>query len=156
MAEEQGPLKLSLKKKERWRLAQKSEKIWWEKTIAGNNFAYFAAFAEGLAADLRDIVPLDSRTRILEIGSGPAGILTHVKAGFRCGIDPLEPFFGHAGPCRAVRDLAVRYCAGQAEHLPFAANSFNLIIMDNILDHCEDIEGVVVIAGGQTIVYFAE
>ena len=131
-----------MKKTERWRLAQKSEQEWWEKTIQGKDFSFYAAYAEEMTGCCRDIISFTEKTRVLEVGSGPIGIIARVKAGFRCGIDPLELFFRRSAQCRAHRDPAVHYCAAQSERLPFPGSSFDVIIIDNILDHCEDIDMV--------------
>lgn len=130
------------KKTERWHIAQVQERKWWEGQMASLDFSYFARFASELIETLRGLYSITDTTRILEIGSGPAGIVTHIDSDFRIGIDPLEQFYGRIEKCRSNRDKNVRYLAGKGECLPFLDDSFDLIIIDNILDHCEDIDAV--------------
>jgi SAM-dependent methyltransferase len=130
-------------KKERWHLAQAQERRWWEEKMAALDFSYFARFAMELQEIVAEEAAVKEHTRILEIGCGPAGILTHLDARFRIGMDPLERFYGAIDKCRLYRDPGVRYLAAKGEGLPFGDGSFDLIIIDNILDHCEDIDAVV-------------
>jgi ubiquinone/menaquinone biosynthesis C-methylase UbiE len=128
-----------MQKKTRWVIAQEQEQKWWKRGFATIDFEYFARFAAELLDVLHGTFVITRQTRVLEIGSGPAGILTHLSSDFRIGIDPLEQFFGKMEICRRIRDKGVRYLAAQGEYLPFPDNSFDFIIMDNILDHCEDV-----------------
>jgi ubiquinone/menaquinone biosynthesis C-methylase UbiE len=145
------------KGKNRWYLAQQHEQKWWERVLPKGDLTYFAKYAEEFLSSVHDITAITEKTRILEIGSGPAGILTHLPVEFRCGIDPLEYFYGLAEKSRQIRDTAVHYFAAQGEYLPFCDNSFDVILIDNVLDHCENVGAVfkemkrVLAAGG--IVY---
>ncbi|HEX3019315.1 MAG TPA: class I SAM-dependent methyltransferase [Chitinispirillaceae bacterium] len=128
--------------KKRWILAQQSEKSWWQEQIDAIDFNYFKKFADNLLIEINGIVPISSQTRILEIGSGPAGILTYLPSNHRFAIDPLEHFYGIKSRCKEIRDPQVKYVSGQGEFLPYSDNSFDFLIIDNILDHCENIDAV--------------
>ena len=75
---------------------------------------------------------------ILEIGSGAAGILTFLQSKSRYAIDPLENFYSTVPQFVEFRDKSVKYYTMKAEKLEFADSMFDLIINDNVLDHCED------------------
>ncbi len=126
----------------RWGKAQAYEEDWWQNRIGAINLIYLQEYAKRLVENLHGILDIKKDTRILEIGSGPAGILTFLKSDHRCAIEPLEKFFAGIEKFSSFRDKRVKYFEGKAEKLPFENGEFDLIIIDNVLDHCEDITKV--------------
>jgi SAM-dependent methyltransferase len=122
----------------RWRTAQDYERNWWQRRADGMDLEYLEVFARELLANLDGFLTVDDETEIVEIGSGPAGILTHLPGKRRCGVEPLEEFFASVQDFAAVRDSRVEYFARRGEEMPFADNVFDLAICDNVLDHAED------------------
>ena len=72
---------------------------------------------------------------MLEVGSGPVGIVSALKWGDRYAIDPLEDFYRENETLTQFRDPYVHYLKGVGEQLPFEGESFLVIILDNVIDH---------------------
>jgi SAM-dependent methyltransferase len=73
--------------------------------------------------------------RVLEIGSGPIGIVNFLDGPERFALDPLEPFYRTRPSLVSLRRPGVTYLHGTGESLPFEAESCSLIILDNVIDH---------------------
>jgi len=73
--------------------------------------------------------------RVLEIGSGPIGIVSFLGWGHCTAVDPLEPFYSQEPDLIALRNPEVEYLAGTGEQLPIPDGSVALVIIDNVIDH---------------------
>lgn len=126
----------------RWQEAQKYERGFWERL--GRNieagltgqldwYRWRAARLEELLA--RAPGPVPGARRVLEIGSGPIGIVNFLDWPERFAIDPLETFYARQPSLVRLRIPGVTYMPGSGEHLPIEDSSCDLVIIDNVIDH---------------------
>jgi ubiquinone/menaquinone biosynthesis C-methylase UbiE len=124
--------------KTRWDMAQEYEKTWWNKRVAEIDLEFYERFAREVTDVLKPIIQITKDKFVLEIGSGAAGIITYIDSDHKYAIDPLENFYSSIPKYRSIRDNKVLYNMGMAEELPYEKSYFDLIIIDNVLDHCEN------------------
>ncbi len=127
----------------RWQEAQTYERSYWanvaERIASGSagQLDWYSWKATQMRKRLvsalnKDIVP---QSRVLEIGSGPIGIVSFLDCGQCYTIDPLEEYYRSDSALTALRNPKVVYGHGSGECLPFDAGFFSHVILDNVLDH---------------------
>ena len=135
---------------ERWRSAQTYEQAYWQKRadrIADGSahqmdwYGWKAAEMERRLAPHASAHPKQT-AKILEIGSGPIGIVSFLKWGERYTLDPPENFYKSNAALCHLRDAGVHYGQGTGEQIPFDDGTFSLVILDNVLDHVHQASGV--------------
>ena len=133
----------------RWKIAQKSEKKYWK--IRGKNIKQKTSSAlewyEWRAGELKKILKKinlesfsDGRKRILEIGCGPVGLISYFPGRYKIGLDPLNHYYKSNQYLVEMRKKDVEYKDGIAEDLHFDKESFDLIIVENCIDHVKNIK----------------
>jgi len=134
----------------RWLTAQEYERSYWEKTAnriatrASGQLNWYAWRGTEMEKRLANHLDEDwkSTAKVLEIGSGPIGIVSFLRWGERYTIDPLEDFYLSNPALSHLREATVHYGQGVGEALPFEDASFSLVILDNVIDHVKNAEGV--------------
>ena len=126
----------------RWLKAQEYEQAFWRRlgdeieTGTRGRLDWYQWRAGQLAERLASVPGSHPpKSRILEIGSGPVGIVSFMEGDGRVAIDPLEHFYRTRPSLIALRSPDVTYVDGAGEHLPFDDASFSLVIIDNVIDH---------------------
>lgn len=136
--------------KNRWKFAQHAESEYWEGiTKNDESIEHVLETNRNVAARIRAWIPAISGPT-LEIGVGGLGIGT---LGFlkelplRIGLDPLPlPPLSCTETLRntinSLRD-SVHVIIAAGENMPFADNTFNLVLCCNVLDHVHDPQTVI-------------
>jgi len=125
----------------RWVRAQAYEKAFWQrlgdhiKTGIKGRLDWYAWRASQLEKRLDAIHVADRSGTVVEIGSGPIGIVSFLRWGERYAVDPLEHFYCTQPTLVALRNPDVRYQVGTGEDLLFDDESCSLVIVDNVLNH---------------------
>jgi len=134
----------------RWLKAQDYERVFWKRVEdrivsgASSQLSWYGWKASEMEKRLVGYFDDERRkgAKVLEVGSGPIGIVSFLKWGERYTIDPLEDFYQSNLVLTQLRNSAVHYGKGQGENLPFENSYFSLVILDNALDHAHKAEDI--------------
>lgn len=136
---------------QRWSAAQNYEKLFWADTSSqimsgsATQFDWYRWRAEQLTARLRQLGLGDltnGSATVLEVGSGPVGIVSYFNGRQRIAVDPLNSFYGTDPVLCALRCGDVDYRTGLGENVPCDTGSCDFVIIENCIDHVQDVHGV--------------
>jgi SAM-dependent methyltransferase len=136
---------------ERWRKAQEYERGYWESVASSitedphEQLGFYEWRAGQLSIRLQRLGRaslLDGTARILELGSGPVGVVGSLPGARRVAVDPLNGVYADNPRLVELREPSVEYLDVPGEDLPFEVESFDLVIMENCIDHVRDVDAV--------------
>jgi ubiquinone/menaquinone biosynthesis C-methylase UbiE len=139
-----------MKQSKRWDIAQSYEKEYWKgisnKIIADSSkqLDWYGWKASELEKRLNK-TELDFKndfSTVLEIGSGPIGIVSYLNWGQKYALDPLCDFYSENSKLVELRNSGVNYVSGTGEKIPFSDGYFSFVIIDNVLDHVQQPDSV--------------
>jgi len=84
--------------------------------------------------------PISSDARVIEVGSGAHGLIFYFGSESGVGVDPLAVSYGRLFPGWQGRAKTIAACG---ESLPFADQSFDVVLCDNVVDHAESPKRIV-------------
>jgi len=113
------------------------------KSVAGRESEIIAAMQRS-SKRVRDLLAsyksIDSRARVIEVGSGAHGLIFYFGAMFGVGVDPLAVEYSRMFP---AWQRCVSTVASVGEQLPFPDETFHIVLCDNVVDHAESPSGIV-------------
>lgn len=132
---------------QRWEKAQEYEQSFWRsiaEEVAQDSLGRID-FYPWRAGELRKRFEalgltslMDGSSRIVELGSGPIGVIGYLPGTTRIALDPLNRFYSaNAHLCR-LRNPEVRYLNAAGEDIPLGSEEWDLVIMENCIDHTQD------------------
>ncbi|HET6976527.1 MAG TPA: methyltransferase domain-containing protein [Pyrinomonadaceae bacterium] len=89
---------------------------------------------------LETFQPIGDDARVIEVGSGAHGLIFYFGSGPGIGVDPLAVSYGRLFPGWQHKAQTVAACG---ESLPFADQSFDVVLCDNVVDHAESPKQIV-------------
>lgn len=136
---------------DRWETAQKYERGFWEdqadKLASGEtpDMSWYQWRADQLASWLRKLGftgLAEGKARALEVGSGPVGLLAYYSAAERVAVDPLDASYARNPVFAQQRRSGVDYREGRGESLPVETGRYQLLVIENCIDHVKDMDAV--------------
>lgn len=136
----------------RWKQAQEYEQGYWEgvaRRIAEGSYQQIA-FYDWRAGELRrrleavgeSALLAEGTARILELGSGPVGVVGYLEGAERVAVDPLNDYYRGNDRLTELRNPDVRYLSAPGEAVPLESDRYDLVIIENCIDHVQDVGAV--------------
>ena len=107
----------------RWEMAQEYELDWWTKY--SGNIDWYENYSKEIIKEVSQFIDISNNINIIEIGSGPAGGITHLNSNNKYAIDPLEDYFSTKEKWIKYRDKRVKYFTEKGESLHFKNDFFD-------------------------------
>ncbi len=127
----------------RWKLAQSFEKNFWDdfttESILGDSKKLLLKKSKIYLEIWKKFIKITQNTKILCIGCGPIDIINEIKIGKKYSIDPLANFYKKKFK---IDYKSTNLIQGSGENLPYKTDSFDIIIIRNVLDHTDNPEKV--------------
>lgn len=129
--------------KKRWLKAQNYEKLFWLKNRKNfNNIDVERNLKNDVKRIKKETKPylrLNKTSKILQIGPGYKDIINFWDIGKKFAIDPLMNFYFKNFP---IKKNKIEFTKERAENLPYNSEYFDMILINNVLDHTQNPEKI--------------
>ena len=120
---------------ERWTVAQSHEKDYWcPRKHGGAHASTSRVYWSEYWSLLRSYTDVNEKSRILEIGCGPDGMINYIDECDKIALDSLMDFYVR----RYDVPKKMAWIKGIGESVPFRSDCFDVIISTNTLNHMWD------------------
>jgi SAM-dependent methyltransferase len=136
---------------DRWKKAQAYEQGYWASVadkIARGSYERMD-FYEWRAGEIKKYLSdigreniLDGNSNIIEMGSGPLGVIGYLPGLNRVAVDPLNKYYSTNEHLCKLRNPEVTYLSSPGESVPLESSSFDFLVIENCIDHVQDMNGV--------------
>lgn len=137
--------------RDRWEHAQDYEAEFWDSTAAeitsgrSAELEWYGWRADQLEKQLEALgldQLTDGKSVVLEVGSGPVGVVSFFPSSAGYAVDPLQGFYTAQQALTSPRAEEVLYIQGVGESLSLADGTCDLVIIENCIDHVKSVQAV--------------
>lgn len=122
--------------KQRWDIAQESERVYWDGFTTESLLKLLEdIYKKRLNLFLKkwgSLIKINKNTKILQIGCGPLDIINYFNVGKIYAIDPLANFYKEKFD---IDYKSINFKQASGEEIPYANDYFDLVIINNVIDH---------------------
>ena len=123
-----------------WGVAQRSELEWWaerrDQILAPEALERKRLATQEIWGDIRSVWSGSGVPRLLEIGTGGDGFVNFLPGAECVGLEPLVGELKRRG--LGTFSPSAEFVAGAGERLPFRTDTFDVVILYNVVDHALD------------------
>lgn len=125
----------------RWQIAQQAEKDFWRNKYTPESILRlenkYMKKARFIFNQCDEISKINKSTKVLQIGGAALDAINYFEKAKRYAIDPLADFYKNHFK---INYKGIDFKQGNAENLPYKNDSFDIIILANVLDHIQNPE----------------
>ena len=130
----------SKKRNKKWLIANEREKSWWRRYVGSEQQKCMTKIVKARALFFENYIKINKlelkpHVKILEIGGAGLPVVNFFSFGVKCTLDPLAEDYKNLF-ADLYKDILL--VGGKAESLPFIESCFDIVIILNALDHCEN------------------
>jgi len=121
----------------RWKIAQGSEKEYWDtytkESLLKEEADRHKSKAKTLEKEWEKFIKIGENTKIIQIGCGPEDVINYFSKGKKFAIDPLADFYKK----KFKINYDIEFIQARGEEIPYPDEFFDIVILANVLDHAE-------------------
>ena len=129
--------------KQRWRIAQRVEQLWWRRYLKGRDPHDYVAWKRSYWSEFLRRIGLSPKpgARVLDAGCGPAGIFMTLQNCKVTAVDPLLPTYRSYSHFQLAKHAGVEFVSEQLEFFS-SHDLYDYVFCLNVINHVRDLSRV--------------